>query len=317
MDVDYEKLSQLFSPEIYERFKSARENGVRFVQYTSAESAYKMIKGKCIWLRNTKCMNDYMEIEFGIERIIDFFTSDEGKPLWGAFDAVHQGLSAKIKSDFDTWRFDLSQETYVACVSEHDDSEDKLGRLSMWRAYGSKSGVAIVVNPDAMLSDSDATHAYTFPVFYKTDVEIKGLFRGFVKRISESSEFLKQIPRDTIAFYAFSLLQAFSLSLKHPAFREEREWRIVYRPNQHPNGTLRKITEVVGGIPQKIYVLDLKDIPEKGFVGVEIPSLVDRVLIGPTEQPLTIMKALAEELRAAGIDKPESKFQITNIPLRL
>jgi hypothetical protein len=37
--VDFEKLSQLFIPEIYNRFKEARDKGTRFAQYTSADSA--------------------------------------------------------------------------------------------------------------------------------------------------------------------------------------------------------------------------------------------------------------------------------------
>lgn len=294
----------------------ARENNLRFVQYTSADSAIKMLRTKSVWLRNTGCMNDYGEIEFGIERVVSYFSSDLATPLWAALDAIHDGLSKDVKNRFDAWRFDLSQETYVACLSEHDDREDALGRLSMWRAYGGDSGVAIVINPTAMLSDSDATHAYTFPVFYKTDEEINSIFGQFVGRISQAGDFLKQIPRETISWYAFSFLQAFALSLKHPAFREEREWRIVYRPNQYPNGKLRKIVEVVRGIPQKIYVLDLKDIPEQGFVGVELPKLIDRVLIGPTEHANTMKKAIVHELELVGVTDADLKVFVTNIPLR-
>jgi hypothetical protein len=262
-------------------------------------------------------MNDYNEIEFGIERVIRFFTSDESAALWQAFDAVHEGLAAKIKKDFDDWRYDLSQETYVACVSEHDDSEDNFGRLSMWRAYGNVSGVAIIINPKAMTSESDATHAYTFPVFYKTDPEIEDMFREFTKRIIDANELLKNVPKDTVSWYAFSFLQAFSICLKHPAFIEEREWRIVYRPNRYPDGKLRQIVESVKGIPQKIYVLDLKDIPELNFVGVEIADLINRVLIGPTDLPVPIRNAFIHELEAAGLKDARTKIHITAIPLRV
>jgi hypothetical protein len=124
------------------------------------------------------------------------------------------------------------------------------------------------------------------------------------------------VPKDTISWYAFSFLQALSLSLKHRAFLEEREWRIVYRPNQYPNGKLRKIVESVKGIPQKIYVLDLKNIPEENFFGVEIPELIDRILIGPNEHPLAMRQAFVHELSIAGVPNPERKIHITAIPLR-
>lgn len=36
--------------------------GQRFVHYTSAESALRIIKTKQIWMRNATCMSDYREI---------------------------------------------------------------------------------------------------------------------------------------------------------------------------------------------------------------------------------------------------------------
>jgi hypothetical protein len=39
----------------------------RFVHYTSAESALKIIESKRVWMRNTTCMADYREVQHGFE----------------------------------------------------------------------------------------------------------------------------------------------------------------------------------------------------------------------------------------------------------
>ena len=48
---------------------------------------------------------------------------------------------------------DIRLNTYITCVSEHQDSEDKHGRLSMWRAFGGGTGtrVGIVFEEDSVL----------------------------------------------------------------------------------------------------------------------------------------------------------------------
>lgn len=35
--------------------------------------------------------------------------------------------------------------SYITCFSEHLESEDKYGRLSMWRGYGKGTGIALVL----------------------------------------------------------------------------------------------------------------------------------------------------------------------------
>lgn len=316
-EVDFEKVTQIFVPEVAERFKRARESKIRFVQYTSAAAAINIIRSESVWLRNTNCMNDFMEIEFGVQKIIGYFGNEKGKNLWDALDLIKDGISDEIKKKFDAWRHDLTENTYVACVSEHHIDEDDNGRLSMWRAYAKNSGVAVIINPTAMLSESDATRAYTFPVFYKTDSELDTFFEGFVKRIIEFSDFLKNAPSEIIKNYTHWFLQTCALCLKHPAFKEEREWRIVFRPNEYSDGKLLPKVEIINGVPQRLYALSLKNYPDQNFIGVEVNELIERILIGPTEHPLPIFHALVDMLKEKNVENPEMKIHITHIPLRL
>ncbi|MEJ0089912.1 MAG: hypothetical protein WDM80_09235 [Limisphaerales bacterium] len=55
--------------EIYELGKTTP---ARFVHYTSAEAALKIITQKRLWMRNAACMADYREVQHGFEILLNF-----------------------------------------------------------------------------------------------------------------------------------------------------------------------------------------------------------------------------------------------------
>jgi hypothetical protein len=59
--------------------ETGRNDGqLRFVHYTSAEAALKIIHSKRLWMRNTTCMSDYREVLHGYDMLYRFF-SDKSK----------------------------------------------------------------------------------------------------------------------------------------------------------------------------------------------------------------------------------------------
>jgi len=55
----------------------------RFVHYTSAESALKIITSKRLWMRNTTCMADYREVQHGHEILVRYFADAQRR---GSFE---------------------------------------------------------------------------------------------------------------------------------------------------------------------------------------------------------------------------------------
>ena len=53
------KLEGIFVPYARKRRDEFYARGGKFVHYTSADAAIKIIKDKRIWMRNTTCMSDY------------------------------------------------------------------------------------------------------------------------------------------------------------------------------------------------------------------------------------------------------------------
>jgi hypothetical protein len=136
---DYQvRLLGIFHPYAMERTVKAFNSNTRFVHYTSAETALRMFEKEEVWMRNSSCMNDFMEIEHGFGCLNAALKSHEAK-VKSALEALFPGLCDRVRGHFNSWLPHFRSNSYIACVSEHGDEatgdeEDRIGRLSMWRA---------------------------------------------------------------------------------------------------------------------------------------------------------------------------------------
>ena len=306
-------------PYAVKRIQKIKDGERKLVHYTSAANAIKIINSGEIWMRNSMCMADFSEVQHGHDNLIDFFTDDGRKQrFFDALNNCHDGVAQEAIKLFDDHWNSISTNTFITCVSEHDPiSEDAHGRLSMWRAFGKgEVGVAFVLNTEAFLSESDVLKAYSSPVSYLTRGEFGDAMQSVIAGIERGQEFLKCTPRDQILSFTFNMLLFATTCSKHPGFLEEQEWRIIHLPDQHPSTVLKKSIETVGGIPQIVYKIPLQDIPDQGFVGAEIPKLVNKVIIGPSEFDVAVYSALELALGANGVENPGSVIGFSSIPLR-
>jgi len=109
----------------------------RLVHYTNAEAALNIIRTKRFWMRNTNCMSDFSEVQHGFDILQRFLAIKEKKESFtDALDDCIPGVASEAISVFDNSSCDIRFNSYIACLSEHQDSEDSNGRLSMWRGFG-------------------------------------------------------------------------------------------------------------------------------------------------------------------------------------
>lgn len=143
------ELNEIFFPHHNQQLKRVSDKKIKFVHYTNADTAFKMIKNQEIWLRKVTVMNDYREFEHGKDNLIRLIeNTEEGKSLKNNFDSISPNLFDNAYSKFKEWSRYIKDDFYIACFSEHTETEDKIGKLSMWRAYGRNAGVAIVLKRD-------------------------------------------------------------------------------------------------------------------------------------------------------------------------
>lgn len=310
------RLESIFFPYATERITKVRETNTRFVHYTSAEVAMQILSSSEVWMRNATTMNDYTEVTHGFECLRKAYGGDDGLQLKQTMDAIFPGLSGDLENRFNAWLPGLRNDTYLTCISEHCESEDRHGRLSMWRAYGGTTGVALVMNSAVFVTESNALKAYTSPVSYLDSHTFANEFRRVSNTLKSEENFVRSLGKETVLNLLFQAFRFAVLCAKHPGFHEEREWRVIYSPTMEKSDHIQEFTRAVRGVPQKIQKIPLHNIPEEGFFGAEIPELLERIIIGPTEYPMAIYQAFSKLLGDAGVADPESRIFISDIPLR-
>jgi len=315
------EVEYVFNRFSLEKVAAALSAGTRFVHYTNPETAMKMFANKEVWLRKSTQMNDFMEIEHGSACLSRAYRKhrDDIKTI---FDDMFPGICKRVEEHFDGWLPTYRLGTHLTCFSEHDDTpeknEDRIGRLSMWRAYGGFSGVAIVMNGGVFHAPitSDALKAYVSPVAYLT---VDGFEQHFLWMLSQVQRLRDRfVALGEEGFFA-RVVHSFryaTLCTKHPGFLEEKEWRILYSPAAAKSQVILESVESVAGVPQKVCKLPLVDRPDLGIDGISLPKLINRVIIGPTPYPFDIAEALVELLDKAGVENAWSKVFVSDIPLR-
>jgi hypothetical protein len=311
-----EQLSALIGEDEFARRERLGKGG-RLVHYTSAESAYRILTGRCVWLRSAALMNDVSEITHGINCVHEAWASSAGLALQKMLDRLKPGLRNELAKLFDDHSTGLRNTTFLMSLSEHDDTEDELGRLSMWRAYGGNAGVALVLNVTAFSSTTDAIQAFSAPVFYANQRAFVASFEAWAGRLLVAEDQLRSANPASIKHILFHALRSFALCTKHPGFKEEREWRIFHSPvHERQSPWLDLGIEVVKGIPQPLVKLRLFDDEASDVSGVAPKTLINRVIIGPCENPLQIRAAMFDAMFQAGVENIDDNLWMSLIPLR-
>lgn len=199
--MDYQKHREVFFPLASLAKERAKRAGLRFAYYTTADVAYQVIKNKRMWMRSTTTMNDYSEIQYGRDLLLEAIKGDFGEKLKLAINASHTNLFEEVWQQVVAWLPGFNYATYITCVSEHDSAEDDLGRLSMWRAYGGKTGVALVFNGDVFDLQTNALGAYSSPVSYLNQHQFTEALGVVAENIEKNSEYISGLEREVVKIH--------------------------------------------------------------------------------------------------------------------
>ena len=246
------RLLRIFHPLAMEKLNSVREMNTRFAHYTTADAAMKILESKQVWMRKISCMNDYMEVKQGLDCLTRAYGGVVGKQFRNMLNGMFPGITAELEKLFDDWTPRFYHTTYIACLSEHTDDGDTHGRLSMWRAYGETTGVALVLSNSPFLAYTGPPGIYSSPVLYLDDASFEDELQKVIGAIRSNYDFLRDQGRDTVRGAIFNAFKFAVLCTKHPGFSEEREWRAIYMPSMEQSPSVEKGIETVNGTPQPI-----------------------------------------------------------------
>src|SRR5262249_794916 len=168
----------------------------RFVHYTSADAALQIVRSRRLWLRNAACMGDFPEVQHGFD-ILNRFFSDSARytALFDALSAIGPGLGDEGLLAFNRTWADVQRHTYIACLSEHDDSEDWNGRLSMWRASAgaATARVGLVMRLPLESGVAAPLKIVFSPVAYFTNDDVDRELATVTSNIRKSTDFLRSV----------------------------------------------------------------------------------------------------------------------------
>ncbi len=295
--------------------------GGRFVHYTPAEAALKIINSKRIWMRNAMCMSDYREINHGYELFRGFFGDKNNADRFiAALDACAPNIAHEAIGLFNQWWRNIQSDTYIASISEHDDEEDLHGRLSMWRAYGGNSArVAIVFRVPWYTGAAQELNITLNPVAYLDPAELNSELNTVIRNVGENIDFLKTIDRNVLRDYVFAMFMVGVTCLKHEGFKEEREWRVLYSPKFNPSHLIKPSLETIGGVPQTVHELPLDktvSTASAALADLDFAKVFDRLIIGPSPYPYAQYEAFVSALQRAGVENAGQRVYISGIPIR-
>ena len=306
---------KIFFPYAHEKSQIIKSEGSGFAYYTTAEVAYSILTNRCIWMRSCSTMNDYLEVKYGEHLLHKAKESDSGKKLDQAVDACYEGLFAKAWNSFEQEELPkLVNNTYLTCVTEHSKDEDDIGRLSMWRAYGGKTGIALVVfKKDIFEKNTSDFGIYASPVAYLSVDQFCKEMEKVAEKIQEYSDYIKgNLSEHCVEEYLLEIFTNAVICTKHPGFSEEKEWRIIHSLGHKQSQFIEKEIKNIKGVPQIIYKIPFY----KNITGLALTDLIDRVIIGPCEFPDVTYQAICSVLSEAGMTSPEEIIKKSEIPLR-
>lgn len=310
---DEKKLWKIFHPHAWDEEVQAKRRNYRLAHYTSAESLFKIFKSDRFWMRKAVCMNDFSEVQHGLDCIIKTYDQTaQGAKFKKTLNKLFRGFTGRIESLFNKWIPSIYQNTYIACFSLHAAEDDRFGRLSMWRAYAANTGLALIFKLDSSTDASDILKVDTSPVAYMTDAEFSVEFDRITNNIEANPDLIRQQGSKMVEAYVFRMLRFAAVSVKNPCFREEREWRLLYSPDLFGGSEdMIETIESITGVPQSVF-----SIPFSAPEGIGFAKQLDRIIIGPTQFPYPVANALLHELKRFGVEEPASKIVIADIPLR-
>lgn len=172
--------------------------------YTSSYGLLGILQTKKLWASHAAFMNDYQELKYGAYLV---------KSILGSY-MIKQTGAEKIFFESITKRYSEVQEKatiFFTCFCEDGDL------LSQWRAYGSDGqGFSLGFN----LEDLKLINTCTIEKVIYDREEQSTLVIALIESFEITDNLIK------LGDYV-EQLQLLTCKLKHPQFKEEKEWRLI------------------------------------------------------------------------------------------
>jgi DUF2971 family protein len=268
--------------------------------YTTGENLICIIEGGELWSTQIACLNDTAEVRYAVEELHRRVRARRSGP--------HRSYIDPLLSRLDEVLANSQLETaplFIACFSEEKD------HLSQWRAYsGEQGGYAIRFDMQRLAKSGVASECLLLKVEYGPENQAN-LLDDIINRAEEyyiNCEGRQRAPsweewtQEFVDFYLWHI-QILLACLKHPAFRAEKEWRLVCHLSPDDPTPMR--------FRQRQSLMS-RHLPLA--LNGQLP--ITGTLVGPCKYPVLSTTAVKDLLQANGYDAAIGKVDVTEIPYR-
>lgn len=201
--------------------------------YTDAFGVHGIVASNCLWATAAQFSNDLSEIEYAVSIAMEII-----EELWGHkkhLSPWEQLLAAHVRHLLATPLHTFGQPFIVSFCEDGD-------LLSQWRAYGRTSGFSLAFSPlcrdeEVQLVCKKGFRTMVRRVVYNPDKQrarLRFILGNLIKLVNGFS-FPSTSQKGRSAHVELSMLLVLEMTdwactVKHEAFSEEHEWRIITYP---------------------------------------------------------------------------------------
>jgi hypothetical protein len=276
--------------------------------YTTAEGLKGIVESKSLWSSHAAFMNDPMELNYAVNFCKEMLNTEhpninEPSRATELDNLMYETVVVPLDS------ISNYLTAFVSCFCEEDDL------LSQWRGYTNASSAVSIGFDVSSLGTKGLTRADVRRVIYEKDLQAElilnvlhrwsGVITALLAQGEDLSNKLEVLRIGFIMGFA-----RIALTIKQPAFKEEREWRIVTL-NFHladPSTKDRFAVRLKDGV--FVPYVEIKD--QKPLLN-DPPMPITSIRLGPSSDFNISLIGVRNLLRVNGFDSIEplpSEFQL-------
>ncbi len=192
--------------------------------YTSQQGLIGIVMSKKLWATNIMYMNNSTELLYAIE-----LAKESVKATLVGLSGEESRFLEKFENDLITLPEQDRQGVYVCSFSEESDL------LSQWRGYCSEgNGFSLGFNFNSILSDTILRqHCKLIQCNYNPKKQREMIDNYIEESLMQFRAYFRKRKVIELSLHNIMTLYKFfeiASGIKHPAFEEEREWRLVFGP---------------------------------------------------------------------------------------
>lgn len=271
----------------------------RLFHYTALDALRGIVEDRALWASSPLYLNDRKELAHARDLMAAQVAERRGASGRGRGDPAFLGALA-------AW---LEEAPYLDPLVFTCSFSDEGNLLSQWRAYGKPGrGISLGFDTDRLVPLAEAQGFRLRPCVYEPAAQQALIAAALDALLEAAAREPPGPPQGHAALLARHSERMLELSavLKHPSFREEREWRLVCTlpTDQGDRSVEYRVGE--GALVPYRRVRLVRDERE--------PLSLARVVIGPTPILAQARASMAAYLAREGVQVGE--LQVSGVPLR-